>query len=250
MKRKAPKSSPAPSGTALSLSADSPSLVDRSSPAAPWSFLSSYQAFIEIIQFFAKENIKYSDSTVAVPLVNTLRPLLRLRPSSSSASPRNGPSTSSPTFPPCPFKTRTPLSLSKIDLDSESEEEPVVKKPRLDKPPVPGRAASVEGGAAAVSTPPQPAAGPSTTTPCVLRSTAAETPTKPSTTDKSIIKVKAPPKPEPKPAKVETKPEVKLPKVESKPEVKPSKPPPPTVSTAKVKGKEKDPEPYLTAEQK
>ncbi|KAJ7696838.1 hypothetical protein B0H16DRAFT_1706327, partial [Mycena metata] len=76
MKRKAPKSSPAPSGTALSLSADSPSLVDRSSPAAPWSFLSSYQAFIEIIQFFAKENIKYSDSTVAVPLVNTLRPLL------------------------------------------------------------------------------------------------------------------------------------------------------------------------------
>ncbi|KAJ7728923.1 hypothetical protein B0H16DRAFT_1697349 [Mycena metata] len=288
MKRKAPKSSPAPSGASLSLSADSPSLVDRSSPAAPWSFLSSYQAFIEIIQFFAKENIKYSDSTVAVPLVNTLRPLLRLRPSSSSASPRNGPSTSSPTLPPCPspvrlllrkhlkprmadfqdmlwdypdnlqelldaagidlptsdfrmpqvkLKTRTPLSLSKIDLDSESEEEPIVKKPRLDKPPVPGRAASVEGGAAAVSIAPQTAAGPSVTTPRALRSTATETPSKPSTS--STIKVKTPSKPEPKPAKVETK-----------PEVKPSKPPPPTVSTTKAKGKGKDPEPYLTAEQK
>ncbi|KAJ7734483.1 hypothetical protein B0H16DRAFT_1767412 [Mycena metata] len=255
-------------------------------------------AFIEIIQFFAKENIKYSDSTVAVPLVNTLRPLLaeffkrfpeewaldvvaylsavsiacrlllRKHLKSRMADfqdmlwdyPDNLQElldaagidlpTSDFQMPQVKLKTRTPLSLSKIELDSESEDEPVVKKPRLDKPPVPGRAASVEGGAAAVSTPPQPAAGPSTTTPRVLRSTAAETPTKPSTTDKSIIKVKAPPKPEPKPAKVETKPEVKLPKVESKPEVKPSKPPPPTVSTAKVKGKEKDPEPYLTAEQK
>ncbi|KAJ7735369.1 hypothetical protein B0H16DRAFT_1731406 [Mycena metata] len=45
-------------------------------PAVPWSFLSSYQAFVEIIQFFAKKNIKFSDSAVAVPLVNTLRPLL------------------------------------------------------------------------------------------------------------------------------------------------------------------------------
>lgn len=74
-------------------------------------------------------------------------------------------------MPQVKLKTRTPLSLSKVDLDSESEDELVVKKPRLDKPPVPvrrppthsgrpliilftqGRAASVEGGAAAASTP-------------------------------------------------------------------------------------------------
>ncbi|KAJ7702516.1 hypothetical protein B0H16DRAFT_1902474 [Mycena metata] len=278
MKRKAPKSSPAPSGTALSLSADSPSLVDRSSPAAPWSFFSSYQAFAEIIQFFAKENIKFSDSTVAVPLLNTLRPLLadfytrfpeewsldvvayvaavsiacrlllrkHLKPRMADFQPMlwdypdnlqellDAAGLDLPTsdfqMPQVKLKTRTPLSLSKVDLDSESEDELVVKKPRLDKPPVPGRAASVEGGAAAASTPLQPAAGPfrdySTHPPQHRRRDSHQT-------------VKAPPKPEPKPAKVETK-----------PEVKPSKPPPPTVSTAKVKGKEKDPEPYLTAEQK
>ncbi|KAJ7701011.1 hypothetical protein B0H16DRAFT_1834259 [Mycena metata] len=278
MKRKAPKSSPAPSGTALSLSADSPSLVDRSSPAAPWSFLSSYQAFIEIIQFFAKENIKYSDSTVAVPLVNTLRPLLaeffkrfpeewaldvvaylsavsiacrlllRKHLKSRMADfqdmlwdyPDNLQElldaagidlpTSDFQMPQVKLKTRTPLSLSKIDLDSESEDEPVVKKPRLDKPPV--QVALRRWRVALPLSPPLrnplPALHDYSARPPQHRRRDAH-----QTIDDRQVDHQGQGTTE---ARAEARQAVEA--------------PPPTVSTAKVKGKEKDPEPYLTAEQK
>ncbi|KAJ7016343.1 hypothetical protein C8F04DRAFT_1202458 [Mycena alexandri] len=70
-KRKATTSTPmAPS------SSSTISIVDASSPEAPWAFFWPSQCFSDIIFFFDKENIKNSTSDNVLPILNTMRPLM------------------------------------------------------------------------------------------------------------------------------------------------------------------------------
>ncbi|KAJ7711202.1 hypothetical protein B0H16DRAFT_1745327 [Mycena metata] len=276
-KRKSSKSSPAPS--------DGFQLVDRSSLAAPWSFFCVYQSFSDIVHYFAKENIRSSDSAAVVPLLNTLWPLLiefyarftadwapdiaayvaavtvacrqlirkHLKPRLADFQDMlwdypdelqeilDKAGVKSPTtdfeLPRVRIQTRTPLSLSKVDNDG-SEDEPISKKPRMDKPP--GRAASEESVAAAPSPPLPPPPAPPVTVPRELRELRSATTTTPSKPGGSTIKVE------------------KKPEVEKKVEVHPSKPTLPAASLSRAKGKgtdkdkekEKDSEHYLTVEEK
>ncbi|KAJ7734148.1 hypothetical protein B0H16DRAFT_1464227 [Mycena metata] len=251
-----------------------PLTVGRSSSLAPWSFFQA-ECFSEFVYYFEVEHIQSSDSTVAVPLINTLRPLmiefyrqfppnwaldicafvaaislaskylvhLHLKPRKAEytdmfwkwpagleATLQNA-DVAMPAanfqIPNVAIKSGTLLSFSKaFDDDSDEEDEPPAKKPRLDKPSAKGRATSMESVATNTSAPSRPPTGPSTG-PRATRSAAVQ-PEPPS----SPLKPSAPPKPTIKVVKPEPK--------------------PPAASSSKTKGKNKetDPEGYLTPEQK